>query len=171
LATETSSGLKVKVWLERLIEVREQEGRIQGPAFCDPSGRIARSFDYEGWLIERLLTAQAMIPGAISPDVDISEQFGISRSFCRGSTSMARTRGVDDKVVSLINRWRSFEGARGRHPTMPMHEHYSDISIMVPERVCLTLLRQCGLSPGSTVQSLWSHPNPKMGMATLEVTQ
>jgi hypothetical protein len=133
LVAETSSGLQVKVWLERLIAVREQEERVQGPAFCDHSGRIARSVDYEGWLIERLVAAQAVVPGAIAPEVDIPEQFGISRSFRRGSTSVARTRGVDDKVVSLINRWRSFEGARGRHPIMPMHEHYSDISIMVPE--------------------------------------
>jgi hypothetical protein len=83
LASETSSGLRVKVWIERLIAVREQGGRIQGPEFCDSNGRIARSFDYEGWLIERLLAAQATVPGAIAPEVDISEQFGISRSFHR----------------------------------------------------------------------------------------
>jgi hypothetical protein len=133
LASETSSGLKVQVWIERLVSVREKEGRVQGPAFCDDHGRIARAHSYEGWIMERLLRVQSTIPGAIGPDIDIYEQFGISRSFRRGATSVARTRGVDDRTVELINRWRRFEGTRGAHPSMPMREHYSDIAILIPE--------------------------------------
>lgn len=113
--------------------MREKEGRVQGPAFCDDHGRIARAHSYEGWIMERLLRVQSTIPGAIGPDIDIYEQFGISRSFRRGATSVARTRGVDDRTVELINRWRRFEGGRGAHPSMPMREHYSDIAILIPE--------------------------------------
>jgi hypothetical protein len=90
---------------------------------------------YEGWIMERLLRLQATIPGAISAEVDIYEQFGISRSFRRDATSAARTRKVDDRVVDLINRWCRFEGARGKHPTLPMREHYSDMAIMIPELI------------------------------------
>jgi len=135
LASVTSSGLRVQAWVERLVEVREKEGRIQGPAFCDERGRIARAHSYEEWIMERLMRVQATIPGAIPPEVDIYEQFGVSRSFRRGATSVARTRGVDDRAVELINRWRRFEGARGTHPSMPMREHYTDIAIMVPELI------------------------------------
>jgi hypothetical protein len=73
------------------------------------------------------------MPDIIPPDVDVLENFGISRSFRRGSTSTARTRGIDDKYVELINRWRKFESARGRRPALPMKEHYSDIAILVLE--------------------------------------
>jgi hypothetical protein len=133
LASVTSSGLQVQVWLERLVSVREREGRIQGPAFCDDRGRIARSHLYEEWIMERLLRVQATIPGAIPPEIDIYEQFGVSRSFRRGATSVARSRGVDDRTIDLINRWRRFEGARGAHPSLLMREHYSDVAILVPE--------------------------------------
>jgi hypothetical protein len=135
LAATTSSGLRVQTWVERLVNVREKEGRRQGPAFCDDRGGIARAHVYEGWIMERLLRVQATIPGAISTEVDIYEQFGISRSFRRDATSAARTRKVDDRVVDLINRWCRFEGARGKHPTLPMREHYSDMAIMIPELI------------------------------------
>jgi len=89
--------------------------------------------------VERLLTLQAARPDLIPAEVDISEQFGVSRSFRRGSTSVSRTRGVDDKQVELINRWRKVESARGKRPTLPMKEHYSDIAILVPEMVKYSL--------------------------------
>jgi hypothetical protein len=135
LAAETSSGLQIRLWLERLVAVREKEGRIQGPAFCDKAGRIAKSKDYEVAIMERLQVVQNTVPGVIPSDIEVTEHFGISRSFRRGATSTARTRGVRDKHVQLINRWRKFENARGAHPSMPMQEHYSDIAIMIPEFV------------------------------------
>jgi hypothetical protein len=130
-----SSGLQVRTWVERLITVRVRKGRVQGPAFCDECGRITRAHLYEEWIMERLLRVQATIPGAIAPEVDIYEQFGISQSLCHGAFLVARTRVVDDKLVELINRWRRFEGARGKHPNLPMREHYSDMATPVPELV------------------------------------
>jgi hypothetical protein len=85
--------------------------------------------------VERLLIVQAARLDLIPLDVDISEQFGVSSSFRRGSTSVARTRGVDNKLVELINHWHKVKSAWGRQPSLPMHEHYSDIAILVPEMV------------------------------------
>lgn len=135
LAATTDSGLEVRRWVERLVQFREEVGRVRGPAFCDQLGGIARSKDYELAIIERLQVVQQMHPGAIPQDVELYEHFGVSRSFRRGSTSTARTRGVTDKLVDLINRWRKFEGARGRRPALSMHDHYSDIAILIPELV------------------------------------
>jgi hypothetical protein len=139
MASITSSGIPIKRWIERLVQVRDQEGRTHGPAFCDKAGGIARAFEYEAGFIERLLEIQVADPEAISPDVDINEQFGISRSFRRGAISVARTRGIDDKYVQLINRWCTVEKARGRKPSLPMHKHYSDIAILIPELVKFSL--------------------------------
>jgi hypothetical protein len=139
LASVTSSGLKVQVWGERLIAVREQVGRVHGPAFCNRTGEVASSYVYDSDFVERLLVLQAARPEVIPSEVDLGEQFGISRSFRWGSTSVARTRGVDDKLVQLINRWRTVESARGHQPTLPMKEHYSDIAILVPEMVKYSL--------------------------------
>jgi hypothetical protein len=104
MALETSSGLPTQRWVRRLVQVREREGRTHGPAYCDRTGEIARSFEYEAGFIDRLLELQARDPIAITPDVDITEQFGVGRSFRRGATSVARARGIDNKYVKLIKR-------------------------------------------------------------------
>jgi hypothetical protein len=135
LAAQTNSGLKVRCWIERLVEIRQQEGRLHGPAFCDRTGEIAEAYEYESAIISRLLVVQEKSPELIGPEVNLTEEFGISRSFRRGSTSTARVRGIDDRQVELINRWRKFEQARGRRPALPMREHYSDIKILIPELV------------------------------------
>jgi hypothetical protein len=139
LASTTKSGLQVQRWVKRLIEVRERAGRRQGPAFCDRAGEVALSYTYDMGFVERLMTVQVARPDLIPSEVDISEQFGVSRSFRRGSTSVARTRGVEDRQVELINRWRKVESARGRKPTLPMKEHYSGIAILVPEMLKYSL--------------------------------
>lgn len=89
----------------------------------------------ESEIVEKLQSIKVSQPGIIPSDVDCAEDFGISRSFRRGATSIARTRGVNDKQVTLINRWQKFESARGKRPNMAMHDHYSDIQILMPELV------------------------------------
>jgi hypothetical protein len=135
LAAQTNSGLQVRKWVERLVQVREGEGRLRGPAFCDTAGCIARAYDYEDAIISRLMTIQERTPDIIGREVNLMEEFGVSRSFRRGSTSTARTRGVDDKQVELVNRWRKFERARGRRPVLAMRDHYSDVRILIPEMI------------------------------------
>jgi hypothetical protein len=133
MAATTSSGLPLRKWIERLVTTREQEGKRQGPAFCDDAGEIAGAYAYESALVARLVAIQERSPKIIGPEVDLPEEFGVSRSFRRGSTSTARVRGIDDRQVELINRWRKFEQARGRRPVLPMKELYSDIKILIPE--------------------------------------
>jgi len=111
LAAQTNSGLPVRRWVERLVQVRDQEGKRQGPAFCDATGEVAESYVYESAIIARLLLVQERFPDIIRLDVDLQEEFGVSRSFRRGSTSTARARGIDDRQVELVNRWRKFEQA------------------------------------------------------------
>jgi len=135
LAVVTSSGLNVRLWVRRLIFVREVRGTLQGPAFSDEEGNIARSRKYELAIMVRLAAIQEADPNLIPKDMDVYEEFGVSRSFRRGATSTARVRGVDDRQVDLVNRWRSFESARGRKPRLTMHDHYSDIRILIPELI------------------------------------
>jgi hypothetical protein len=55
-------------------------------------------------------------PGLIPQEVNVYEQFGVSRTFRRGATSTARIRGVDRDTIDLVNRWRKFESAKRRQP-------------------------------------------------------
>jgi hypothetical protein len=89
--------------------------------------------------MEKLQVLKHSRPGLIPEDVNVYEDFGISRSFRRGATSTARVRGVEDKHVVLINLWRTFESAKGRRPVMSMQDHYSAIQILMPELVKFSL--------------------------------
>jgi hypothetical protein len=64
-------------------------------------------------------------PEIIDPAVDVLEEMGISRSFRRGATTHARNMGVSEADIDSMNRWRKFEAAQGRQPSMPMRDHYS----------------------------------------------
>ena len=86
-------------------------------------------------ILERLLMIQEARPELISKEVQVYEEYGVNRSFQWGATSEARTRGVAPEDIDLINRWRSFESAKGKRPRMSMRDHYSDIRLMVPALV------------------------------------
>jgi hypothetical protein len=133
LAAVTSSGIQVKSWISRLVEIKTARGYARGPLFGDDAGLVIKAKIIELELMERLHGIKESQPGLIPSDLDIYEDFGISRSFRRGATSTARTRGVDNKYVNLINRWRIFEESKGRRPTLSMQDHYSDIQILLPE--------------------------------------
>lgn len=135
MAARMNSGLEVKVWIQRLVQVRERQGQLQGPAFQDGRGNFLNPSKIEGHLVDHLQAIKESQPGVIPAEVDCAEHFRISRSFRRGAASAARARGVSDRQVELINRWRKVEHAKGCHPSLPMIEHYSDIQALVPEMV------------------------------------
>lgn len=90
LAAETLSGLRVRDWINHLVEIREVEGRYCGPAFCDKDGSMARSKQYELPIMDRLAGIQEHLTNLIPGDLDVFEDFGISRSFHRGVNPSAR---------------------------------------------------------------------------------
>jgi hypothetical protein len=47
IANETISGLQPCWWIKKVITVCELEGRVHGPAFATPDGRLALSMDYD----------------------------------------------------------------------------------------------------------------------------
>ncbi len=81
LAGETSSGIKVKSWVQRLIEVRIREERHHGPAFVNESGIPLPSNDIEEEVINLLLEIQERNKILIPSEVNVQKEYGISRSF------------------------------------------------------------------------------------------
>jgi hypothetical protein len=132
LAAKTRSGLEVKKWIGRLVQVRTMENRNHGPAFADSNNGVISYSVYEREILERFQSIQMERSDIIPADVQVLEEYGLSRSFRRGATSEARARGVTGEDVDLTNRWRSFEGARGHRPRLTMRDHYSDIRLMIP---------------------------------------
>jgi hypothetical protein len=119
----------VELWIRHLVASHDAFRHFQGPAFrCAP----ASSLDYEMDILDRLHLIQQHSPNLIPVDVQVYEEYGLSRSFRRGSTSEARSRNVSEADVNLANHWRTFEQANGRYPRLSMQDHYSDIRLLIP---------------------------------------
>jgi hypothetical protein len=131
----TQSVLRMRYWLEQLVEVQAREGRTRGPAFCDAVGKMAYSGVYESWFFEILMEIQGTNKELILESVEVAEDYGIRGSFRRGSDSEAIARGVDSSDIDAMNRWRIVERARGRWPVFSsMQEHYVDVRIVALDR-------------------------------------
>ena len=63
--------------------------------------------------------------------MDITEEFGMSRSFRRGSDSRAIDQEVGTTTINLNNRWRKVESAKGKAATFQMFEHYAGIELLL----------------------------------------
>ena len=72
-------------------------------------------------------TNSRLVPGAIEP-----EDFSLWRSPRRGAVLETTQRGVDSKVMELVNRWRSKEGAKGSVPNLPMRQVYTEVRSTLP---------------------------------------
>jgi hypothetical protein len=77
LAPVTQNGIQMRAWLERLINVRESEGRVRGPAFCAEDGKVAYSGTFEAQFHETLEEVQSRRPDLIPVTVDVPEDYGI----------------------------------------------------------------------------------------------
>ncbi len=131
LASKTATELEPRRWIEALIRVREAEGRINGPAFVASDGCVEDSSVYQAVIVEALIRVQAKRSDLIGKEIDVSEAYGVSRSFRRGSVTHAGNQKVSESDVTATNRWRTVEMARGTKPSLGMRDHYSEVSQMV----------------------------------------
>jgi len=136
LPVVTNSGIKVGQWMEALFAIRAAEGRYNGPAFCDEDGGVARSRDFEATFIEMLERVQARRPDVFAPGERISKTHGISRSLWKGSNTEAKAANISQPDIDAMNRWRKVERAAGRQPSFNMHEHYSEVRMMLRTLLC-----------------------------------
>jgi len=130
LASTSRSGLTPRRWVEALVLVRESEGKVQGPAFCDDQGNKAKTSLYNEVILDALLRVQERRKDLIPESVDVLEEYGANRSFRRGSTTQAGNQGVAAEDIEVVNRWRKVERAKGTQPNLKMRDHYSEISQM-----------------------------------------
>ena len=94
---------------------------------------------------------QRFLPELIRESVDVHDEYGLSRSFRRGSNSEAVNRGVDEATIDRNNRWRKIERVGARKEKLRMHDHYAEA--LVPLRSFLKysqalkrVLKDIGLS-------------------------
>ena len=128
LANKTQSGIEVRLWLERVVEVLTKENKRFCPAFCDEEGFMLQSADVEQIMHPLLIELQGRrdLEQHLPPGIDVSKFYKCDRSFRRGAVSTAASNGVPEETRNFVHRWSSFETNRGKLPGFNMMQHYAD---------------------------------------------
>jgi hypothetical protein len=131
IVTKTASGIDNIKWIGRLLNEYTVKNICSGPLFRDANAHRVKAFSFEPAFFDRLEQVQAMRPDLIPATDDVVEEYGIYRSFRRGSTSEATNKGLPPEVIDLNNRWRKFHKAGASRPTLTMRDHYSDVRLTI----------------------------------------
>jgi hypothetical protein len=131
LVPETTSGLKIKVWFERMLNIYEALGLNAGSVFRNKQGKRAKASQYEYDILSRLVQVQRERPDLIPETVNVFEELGLGRTFRRSSNTQARENGVKEDEINLNNNWSLVEHAKGWRPVKRMQEHYTDVRLLL----------------------------------------
>ncbi len=125
LANVTSSGIKMRCWLEEFMRIKEKEGYKSGPSFDCSNGSLGLMSKYDDILHLFLRKVQEAHPNIILPTDEVEANYGFSWTFRRTAKSQTRGVNLDSGVQNAMNRWRKIEEAKGKHPQFNMMDHYS----------------------------------------------
>ena len=133
MVNEGKSGLKFRLWLERLVFVLTREGKqnLAGPAFCHEDGSMIMSHEMNDGFVALIQKLSFDKPHLFGAGIDLDRHYGISRSLRRGANSRAQEEGVSIDLRKFINRWSSYEAKKGRRPNMSMAEHYLETRLIL----------------------------------------
>jgi hypothetical protein len=131
----TDSGINVRAWVRRLMAIHLMRGRVEGPAFVDPtSGIQSSSMDLNDLFMELLVDIYDSHPSLFGVDIysaaDVSDKYHVFRSFRRGSESQAVAKKVNESDRYVVNRWKRKEAAGTKKANLPIDQHYVDISLV-----------------------------------------
>jgi len=132
LAHTTKTGLQLGLWVARVCAHKRAEGRSHGPVFADRWGNMVNPRVYETHILGKLQIIKESQGDLIPDSVDVFEEYGISRSFRRGSNTHATNQGVSKNDRELMNRWRNVEKSKGKKARLAMADHYADIRQLIP---------------------------------------
>ena len=138
LAAVTKSGIQPRKWVDRVAQGYGHFDIRRGPVWRSQNGYRAKLGDWEGPVLDRIKDIQNRYPHIISPELDVYDEYGVSRSFRRGSNTHVRnmlgpTNG--QMVVDFNNRWRKFDRAQGRMPSLGMSDYYTEIHQALPRLI------------------------------------
>jgi hypothetical protein len=143
LANESVSGLGYRLWMFWAIVSYAKFGITQGPMFrvtikLKAGGANAAAFkrakvgDLDNIFHPVLIRAKGSFPEVIRLEVNVEEEYSVSRSLKRGATSQARNKEIPADVIEANNCWRKVERARGSTPHMALLERYADARAVTP---------------------------------------
>ena len=132
ISDQTHSKIPFRLWMERIMVRRvNHQHRNKGWLFETRAGVRAKFGVYDSTFRSLVALARAKNPRLV-PSVIELEDFSLWRSPRRGAVLETTHRGIDSKVMELINRWRSKEAAKGSVPNRPMRQVYTEVRSTLP---------------------------------------
>ena len=132
---KTSSGIKVREKLKRLLDFKKNIGHVTGPAISDIKGKIFSSRSLNDAFLEVLEdlfeTNRELFPSSIEDKETLRKRIQAYRTFRRTSDSIAIDEGVDQIDIDVVNRWQAVEKAKGSRPNRPMRQHYAELELLL----------------------------------------
>lgn len=133
----TRTGLEPGKWVQRMVEWYKLGGIQSGWVFRGKRNEHekARASDYEEGILSEIEVIQRETTGIVGEHVNVFDEYGVSRSFRRGSDAHALNQGVSIIDIEINNRWRSIDNAGGKAPRLRMIHHYSDLKQLLKARL------------------------------------
>ena len=130
IGTTSGTHLEPGKWVKRLGDILTDEKCQSGRLF---SRRLKppRLYEFEEDFFRVLSKVQATTD-FIGKEVEVSDDYGISRSSRRGVSSHARNMGVSDELLHVFNRWRREMQGSGGLANLDMADTYSKLDTLVP---------------------------------------
>ena len=130
----TDSGIRVKVWINRILAVHAMDGRTTGPAFINGDGIQSSTAEmndvFHELMVELFHYRRELFDIEIKSESDISDKYNVYRSFRRGSESRAMSRKVIEADRYIVHRWRKKEAAGQNKVGHAIDQLYVDISLV-----------------------------------------
>ena len=131
----TSSGIEIKVIVDRLRVAKRAAGFKDGPAISDIKGDTVSSPDLDGLLfslLEDFFEEQnVLFPPEIKTILDIKERYHSSRTWRKTADTRAIEMNVSDKYIDVVNCWKQVESAKGKRPNQPPKQHYVQLELLL----------------------------------------
>lgn len=130
----TSSGIKVKVWIKRVLAVHALKGRNVGPMFVNADGLQSTTAELNDLFLEVLTELYDVHRNHFEVDIrtaaDLQDKYNVFRSFRRGSESRAVAKGVSEADRYVVHRWKRKEASGNNKISLPIDQMYVDISLV-----------------------------------------
>ena len=133
----TKTGLQPGKWIQRMVKWYADDGITTGWVFRNRRNETekAAASEYEDDILGELENVQRSTENIIGEHVRVYDEFGVSRSFRRGSDAHALNQEVSSIDIEINNRWRSIDNAGGKAPRLRMIHHYSELRALLKSRL------------------------------------
>jgi hypothetical protein len=126
----SGTNLRPGRWIKRLVDTLHATGKRSGRLF---SRRLAtpKMHEFEDDFFTVLEKVQATTD-LIGDDIDVREDYGISRSERRGVTAHARNMDIPIDLLNANNRWRKEANSATGNPRLDMMDVYTTLEALLP---------------------------------------